>query len=97
MSDIDNLKSLHRFLDQSFKGASVGQLKIDDCVASLKNKIDQSETQAALISELVGALEGVFSQIQTGDDSDNSYFVDITAGQVEAINDVITKAKEQMK
>jgi hypothetical protein len=38
-SDMQQLKALRDFLATSFRGASVGQLKIDDAVKSLERAI----------------------------------------------------------
>ena len=41
--DMKQLKALHGFLITSFKGASIGQLKVDDLTKSLSKAIDELE------------------------------------------------------
>jgi len=57
--DISQLKALHSFLSQTFKGSSFGSVKIDDCAESLKNAIDAIEAPAIPDNSEIIALLGV--------------------------------------
>ncbi len=50
--NIARLRALSNFLKTSFKGASFGQLKIDECVAALDDSILEKERTVIMANEI---------------------------------------------
>ena len=44
-TDIERLKTLHDFLSNSFKGAYIGALKVDELTEALKRAIEHIESE----------------------------------------------------